>query len=237
MSRFGRPSPALLISIVALFVALGGAAYAVKTAPKNSVTSKSIKNNQVKGVDVKDDAVTGADVLESSLVGVEGPPGQDGQDGQNGAPGSNDVVGRSVDDAQCNNDQTAPGEAQAGQFLPCTSALSVPHSRDMKVLVTAGIGIHDRSNGDTVGECRIEATVPGVLDASDTIRMGDTQSTSAADSRREYATITYISPQGGNDPVYWGAQQTPQFYVACREQAGDMDWREISLTAVALGSG
>jgi hypothetical protein len=54
------------IGLVALFVALGGTAIAV-TAPKNSVTSKSIKKGAVKSVDVKDDTLTGSDILESSL--------------------------------------------------------------------------------------------------------------------------------------------------------------------------
>jgi hypothetical protein len=41
------------IGLLALFVALGGTAYAVQKAPKDSVVSKSIKNGQVKPQDVK----------------------------------------------------------------------------------------------------------------------------------------------------------------------------------------
>ncbi len=47
-----RPSPALVISVLALFVALGGTAIAVKKAQKNSVFSSSIKNKQVKSADI-----------------------------------------------------------------------------------------------------------------------------------------------------------------------------------------
>jgi len=45
--RFRIPSPAMLVAMVALMVALGGSALAV-TAAKNSVTTKSIKNGAVK---------------------------------------------------------------------------------------------------------------------------------------------------------------------------------------------
>lgn len=41
------------IGLLALFVALGGTAYAVQIAPRNSVVSKSIKDGQVKPQDVK----------------------------------------------------------------------------------------------------------------------------------------------------------------------------------------
>ena len=47
MKRF-HPSPALVISLLALFVALGGTSYAAITAlPKNSVGTKQIKNGAV----------------------------------------------------------------------------------------------------------------------------------------------------------------------------------------------
>lgn len=41
------------IGLLALFVALGGTAYAVENAPKDSVVSKSIKDGQVRPRDVK----------------------------------------------------------------------------------------------------------------------------------------------------------------------------------------
>ena len=45
-----RPSPALVISLIALFVALGGTSYAAITVlPKNSVGTRQIKNGAVTG--------------------------------------------------------------------------------------------------------------------------------------------------------------------------------------------
>jgi hypothetical protein len=62
-----RLSFANVVSVVALFVALGGGAYALQ---KNSVGSKQIKDSAIKSKDVKDDALTATDVDESTLSGV-----------------------------------------------------------------------------------------------------------------------------------------------------------------------
>ena len=48
--RFRAPSPALVISLIALFVALGGTSYAAITRlPANSVGTAQLKNNAVTG--------------------------------------------------------------------------------------------------------------------------------------------------------------------------------------------
>jgi len=60
--------PANVLASFAVFLALGGAAFAATQVAKNSVTSKSIKDATVTGKDVKDDSLTGADVQESTLT-------------------------------------------------------------------------------------------------------------------------------------------------------------------------
>ena len=67
-----RPSPALVISILALFVALGGSAYAASKIgtndiKANAITAGKIKNSAVTTKKIKNGAVTGAKVNESSL--------------------------------------------------------------------------------------------------------------------------------------------------------------------------
>ena len=52
------PSPAMIVALVALFVALGGAAYAGVTLSNNSVKSATIKNGEVKTADLANSAVT-----------------------------------------------------------------------------------------------------------------------------------------------------------------------------------
>ena len=55
------------IALVALFVALGGVAYAGSLAPNNSVDSGAIVNNSVKSKDAKDGNLRGKDVKDGSL--------------------------------------------------------------------------------------------------------------------------------------------------------------------------
>jgi hypothetical protein len=80
--------------LVAIFIALTGSAYAVSQAPKNSVTSKSIKNGQVKTKDVADNGLTGVDIDESTLNGIQGPAGAQGARGATGAQGPQGAAGQ-----------------------------------------------------------------------------------------------------------------------------------------------
>jgi len=68
-TRSFRPSPALVISCVALFLALAGSAFAVGVA-KNSVRSAQIVNGTVRTVDVRDNAVQAAKIAPDA-VGAE----------------------------------------------------------------------------------------------------------------------------------------------------------------------
>jgi hypothetical protein len=52
-----RPSPALVISIIALFVALGGTSIAAFKLKPNSVGSKQVKNDSLTGTDVNESAL------------------------------------------------------------------------------------------------------------------------------------------------------------------------------------
>lgn len=67
-----RPSPGLVVAIVALVLALGGGAYAAATITGNdikngSITGKDVKNGSVPGKKLKGNSVTGKQVKESSL--------------------------------------------------------------------------------------------------------------------------------------------------------------------------
>jgi hypothetical protein len=66
-------SYANVMASIAVFIALGGGAYAAVIAPKNSVTSRSIKNGQVKRQDIARGAVSntrlGARSVSNSKIG------------------------------------------------------------------------------------------------------------------------------------------------------------------------
>jgi hypothetical protein len=63
-----RPSPALVVSIVALVVAMGGTAYAGFSVPKNSVGTKQLKSGAVTTGKIKNGAVTESKINTSGLT-------------------------------------------------------------------------------------------------------------------------------------------------------------------------
>jgi hypothetical protein len=69
-----RPSPAMVIALVALFASLGGVGYAA-----TKVGSKQIANNSIKSADVRNNSIAGKDVRNNSLTGkdVKGLTGAD----------------------------------------------------------------------------------------------------------------------------------------------------------------
>jgi hypothetical protein len=73
------------MATLAVFIALGGGAYAVTKVGKNSVTSKSIKDGAVKSADVLNDGLTGTDIDESTLLGMLGAQGAQGPPGPTAA--------------------------------------------------------------------------------------------------------------------------------------------------------
>lgn len=67
--RLRAPSPALVVALIALFVALGGTSVAAISAlPKNSVGTKQLKNKAVTSTKIKNGAVTAAKINPSGLT-------------------------------------------------------------------------------------------------------------------------------------------------------------------------
>lgn len=76
-----RPSYADLTATLAVFVALGGTAYAAVALPSNSVGSRQIRAGAVRSTDIRDRSVQVRDLAKStrsSLRGATGPPGPSG---------------------------------------------------------------------------------------------------------------------------------------------------------------
>lgn len=91
--------PATIISVIALFVALSGSAYAVSQLPKNSVGSKQLKKNSVTSPKVKDGSLLASDFKTGQLPkgerGEAGPRGDAGAPGPKGESGDQGPVGPS----------------------------------------------------------------------------------------------------------------------------------------------
>jgi hypothetical protein len=83
-----RPSPALVISIIALFVSLSGVSYGVATGfidsreiknneirsrdiRNNEVRTRDLRNNEVRGIDIRNSTVQGRDVALNTITGED----------------------------------------------------------------------------------------------------------------------------------------------------------------------
>src|ERR1700742_2683163 len=66
--RLGRPSPAMVVAIIALCVALGGGAYAATKIPKKSVGTKQLKGSAVTEGKLADNAVTAKKIAAGAVT-------------------------------------------------------------------------------------------------------------------------------------------------------------------------
>ncbi len=83
-----RPSPALVISMVALFVSLSGVSYGVATSfidsreirnneirsidiRNNEVRTRYLRNNEIRGIDIRNSTVQGRDIALNTVTGED----------------------------------------------------------------------------------------------------------------------------------------------------------------------
>jgi len=120
MSRFTlrRPTPAFVVSVIALMISLGGTSYAAFTLPKNSVGTKQLKNK----------AVTAGKLAPKAIALFKGRKGDRGPQGPQGVQGIQGVQG--------------PVGPSNGYFAKSvTSAVSLPvPAGDYMVYAEASIG-------------------------------------------------------------------------------------------------
>jgi hypothetical protein len=114
-TRSFRPSPALVISCVALFLTLAGTAFAA-TVAKNSVRSAQIVDATVRTVDLHDSAVNSAKVADNSLTADD--------------LGTNSVGSDEIAENAVSSPEVAPDSLTSGDLGPnsVTSSEVADHS-------------------------------------------------------------------------------------------------------------
>jgi hypothetical protein len=161
-----RPSPALVVSFVALIVALGGTSYAAFTLPMNSVGTRQIKPR----------AVALSKIAPSARAALKGNTGPMGPKGDKGDVGPSTAFAAAEDTLLA----ATPGTPQtlvtlnlpAGSFALFAKVLADNDG----VLSTAEVS------------CQLDVGAT-VVDASNTIRLG-AESSSASDRGYYVATGT-----------------------------------------------
>lgn len=84
-------NPSLVISCIALFVALGGVSWAAVKLPRNSVGTAQIKSDAVTGSKVKAGSLSATDFAAGELP--RGPQGERGLQGATGPQGAQGAAG------------------------------------------------------------------------------------------------------------------------------------------------
>jgi hypothetical protein len=100
-----------VISVIALFVALGGASYAAVTLPKNSVGAAQIKKNAVRAAEVRKNAVGASEIKGSAVAsGDVRDNSLTGGDVLDGSLGTADLADGSVSSAKVADGSLARGD-------------------------------------------------------------------------------------------------------------------------------
>jgi hypothetical protein len=128
------------LSLIAVFIALGGTGYAVGNLPRNSVGSTQIKKNAVSSSKVKNGSLLATDFKAGQLPagatgpqGAKGDKGDPGTNGTNGAPGANGTA-----------DAYARVQADGTLELGAPPPLATPQHKgvDQADIQKAGTGIY-----------------------------------------------------------------------------------------------
>ena len=122
-----RLTYANVIATLALFLALGGGAYAATQLPKNSVGAKQLKKNAVTAAKIKDGAVTGSKIMLSSLGTVPNASHADSAtSASNAATAANASHANTAATASHANTATSASSAVTAQTAATASSLAPP---------------------------------------------------------------------------------------------------------------
>lgn len=204
MSRLKRhtPSPAMIVAAIALFVALGGAAYAGVTLSNNTVRSNHIVNGQVKNVDLaslsvsnaklRNNAVNSAKVKNASLTG---------DDLTDASVGAADLAAGAVTPAKISGVPTVRVFHNAGQSI--ASGTFVPLLFNSERFDASGM---HRTDIDT---SRITIVTPGIyLVTGNATWLNNNAGARELNIRKNGATIVARAVQPADPPP--GANTTDQ---------------------------
>jgi hypothetical protein len=151
--RLRTPSPALVISVLALFVALGG----TSLAAAGFINGKHIKPHSI-----PTDRLTKGAI--KTLQGAQGPPGPQGRRGLQGPKGDTGDIG--------------PSNAYSGYFAPAYSVAG-PYKKVVSQTLAAGSYLVaattsiDMPNAEGTS-CKLEDSIKGDLDESIVGALGPT---------------------------------------------------------------
>jgi hypothetical protein len=194
-----RLSFANVMSVIAVFIALGGTTYAAVTLPKNSVKAKQIAKNAVGAPEIKSAAVRTAEVKDGSLLTQDFAAGQlpEGAKGDKGNKGDKGDMG-----------DTGTFGSITTRFEQAASDLANGANANYDVYCPAGqVGIAGGGRGD---DTLSEETI--LTNTRPAISAGNTEPPLAGQGFTGWR-ITVVNPTGGAasgvKPEVWVVCATP----------------------------
>jgi hypothetical protein len=227
--------------LAAIFIALGGTAYA-----GGLIGSEDLRDDGVRSVDIRDDTLQGGGLRAADLrPGSIGPSELDDSafspaDIGRGSPGQAfDIVPGAIQTSEVTNGTLVPDDLARStfgfdghddysdhcdtpadnSFVVCTG-VSFDLGHAMRVLATLGGGAANFSNDDNAfGECQVR------LDGADKLEPISVEGGAAATSVG-MPTITDVMNLGAG-------QHTVE--LACRENTNDVHYTDLTVSVVELG--
>jgi hypothetical protein len=160
-----RPSPAMVIALIALFVSLGGTAAALSGS--NTVFSDDIKDNEVRSADVRDDTLSAGGLAAADLK-----PGSVGtSEAANSSLTGTDIVESSLGEVPSatlgglggQSPLSASCDPESTSFTACAAG-SIDLPAPSRVLIIGQIRAEpDTGGGNGGGSCGVVSDLAGGL--------------------------------------------------------------------------
>jgi hypothetical protein len=196
MPRNLRPSPAMVVAMVALFLSLGGVSYGVATGfidsreiKDNQVASRDIRQNSIRTEDLRNNEIRGRDIRNSTIRTED--------------VALNTLTGNDVDESKLAK------VASAATADTATSATSASSVATLKTIAPTTVNEGSTATLATKGPFTLTGVCEAAAATSATLRV-DTTETASAISRGNSAgdaefgpgqfEITSINDPAGTDP-------------------------------------
>lgn len=222
-----KPSPSMVVALIALFVAMSGTAVAAGTLAKNSVGSKQIKKNAVTSSKIKSSAVTGSKVKNGSLTGSDVNASTLGTvpSATNATNAGSATSAESVDGASFAKIRFQAPNGSAAQTVYSASGLTVtaqclsPTNLELTAKTSKNDSIIHVSNANLTSSTNVANTDPNKdntvlyaeddnFDTADTLNMlpdGGLGANVADDSTN--GTLVYAAPDGTQISILFAAEE------------------------------
>ena len=115
--RIKKPSPAMIVAMVALFVALGGVGYAAVSLPRDSVGTKQLKNFAVTPLKIQNNAIKTNKLRDNAVSTAKLA---------NGAATNPKIADGAVNSSKIADGSVVPADVSAGFQIP---GMLVAHAR------------------------------------------------------------------------------------------------------------